>query len=173
MCWGSLIANLGRMRKWANDGDVIAVMQAMATLRRATAIPSAYVDGLQDELLQLIGKPDSVPLTSVYLAFHGPEERATFVKVGVARNVKSRMRQLYTGSPMPRLWTFALALKSRDLAYKVEGALHAHLRDTGSSGEWFALHGLTHQAAEQFAASLAEVAEMASGRPAVFKQVEV
>lgn len=160
------------MRKWANDNDVMAVLKAITALRRAEALPSAYVDGLQDELLQFIGKPNSVPLTSVYLAFHGLDDRATFVKVGVARNVKSRMRQLYTGSPMPRIWTFVLELKSREMAYRVEGALHAHLRETGSSGEWFTRHSLTLQAAEQFAASLAEVAGVVTGRDAIFKQVE-
>lgn len=172
--WGSIVVGLESMRGFASPSSAYAVWIAINSIRRAKCFPEAYVDGLADEMFQMLGqKPPRATSASVYLAFHGADDRAAFMKAGVAVDVKKRMRALYTGCPLPRLWTFSADFKSRGQAYKVEAALHRHLSDAGTSGEWFQVHGLSEEAAEMFAESLAEVASIESGMEVKFDRAEV
>jgi hypothetical protein len=168
-----LVAGLANMRSAAHAQQVGMVIMAVEQIRRAGCFPEAYVDGLRDEMLQMLGAAYPSDLTtSVYLAFHGLDGRAAFMKAGIAKDVKKRMRELYTGNPMPRLWTYSAKVEGRGLAYRVESALHEHLRETATSGEWFQVHGLSEDAAAMVADSLSEVASQAANRPVVFKRQE-
>ena len=161
------------MRDRATSNNAHSIVMALWTIRRTRCFPEAYIDGIQDEMLQMLAQtPPRAATASVYLAFHGLEDRAAFLKVGVAVDVKKRMRELYTGNPMPRLWTFAAEFHSRSMAYRVEAALHHHLRHTSTSGEWFQVHGLAEDAAAMFAASLAEVATETAEKSVEFAKAE-
>jgi hypothetical protein len=147
-------------------------MQAVKFLR-GTSLPESYVDGIQDELLQMICQPIPKDFhVHVYLAFHGMEGRASFLKIGVARSVKSRMSSLSTGNPMPRIWTYATALSCRQKAHKVERALLTHMAESRVNGEWVNVHGLSGEAALGVVASLAEVAASVVKEPIDFRPVE-
>lgn len=167
--FSGLIQGLYSMRSASTVSDGIGVMKAIAHLRKVGTLPEAYVDGIQDELLQLICQPIPQEVhVNVYLTFHGLENRASFLKIGVARNVRSRMKELSTGNPLPRIWTFASGYSSRQKAMKVERALLEHMSHSRVNGEWVQVHGLSFDAAEAVVASLAEVASAAVSEPADF-----
>lgn len=161
----SLLSGLQMMRSSLTGKEIGAIGRAIAHLRQ-TRLPKAYVDGIQDELLEMVAS--RMATTIVYLAYHGEGERAAFVKVGIAGDIKARMRQIYTGNPLPRLWTFAAAFPSRAAARSVESALHLHLSSESSSGEWFRVHGMALDAATTFSESLAEVASNVVGTTVSF-----
>lgn len=166
-----LVIGLERMRKSA-AGDAYRIMQAVKFLRD-TSLPEAYVDGIQDELLQMLCQPVPKDLhIHVYLAFHGTEGRASFMKIGVAKNVKSRMSSLATGNPMPRIWTYATPLSCRQKAHKVESALLSHMAGSRVNGEWVNVHGLSEEAALGVVGSLAEVAGAVVREPIEFRRIE-
>lgn len=169
--WAKIVEGFAYMRGGVNAGKAHRVWAVMNSIRRAKCFPDAYLDGVLDEMFQMLAQPlPREARASVYLAFHGLENRASFLKVGVAVDVKKRMRELYTGNPFPRLWTFEAELPSRSAAYRTEGALHHHLRPANTSGEWFQVHGLSESAACGFAESLAEVATEMAGASVEFKR---
>lgn len=166
-----IVAKLALAKGSATAKDVGHIAHAIAALRRVTVFPAAYVDGLQDELLGMIGRAAVGDTTHVYLAFHG-EDRGSFLKVGVASNVKSRMGQISTGNPLPRLWVFSCALASRKKAERVEAALLAHMRESRITGEWVKVPGLNRKEAGKVVESLSEVAAEAYGSPVCFRETE-
>lgn len=169
----AVMDGLYMMRTVASPAKAYSVFQAIRIIRRAGCFPEAYVDGLQDEMLQMLGQPPPrEAIASVYLAFHGLGDRSQFLKVGLASDVKKRMRELYTGNPMPRMWTFASEFTSRSLAYRVERGLHEHLKDSATSGEWFQAQ-LSQEAADMFAQSLSEVATMIADQPVAFAKLGI
>lgn len=174
MSLARLIGEIHAARGKTTSADALAIVKAIQKLRQVRCLPQAYVDGIQDELLRFIDQPlPAGAMTSVYLAFHGIDNRAAFMKAGVAANVRSRMKELYTGNPLPRLWTFTVALPNRNLAYRVEAAIHDHLRHTRTSGEWFQVHGLSHEAAVSFVESLSELVTDIAKRHLTFALAEV
>lgn len=164
-----LLDGIAFMRGRATSNSAHSIVMALWTIRRAKCLPDAYLDGIQDEMLQMLAQPPPRnAIACVYLAFHGLNDRAEFLKIGVAADVKKRMRELYTGNPLPRLWTFSAEFNSRSLAYRVETALHKHMRHEGTSGEWFKVRGFSEDVAEQFVSSLAEVAGEVAEKPVGF-----
>jgi hypothetical protein len=158
-----LCANFRRMREGTTNEDLMWIDQAHRTLRRSR-LPAAYVDGIRAELLQMIGMT-KVDETFVYLAFWGMDGRSEFLKIGVAKDVKRRMGDIHSANPMDRLWTFKMPLDTRGEAMQVESALLRHMAKDRVTGEWIRLSGCSAQACEAIAASLAEVAAAARGRP--------
>lgn len=168
----ALMGGFAGMRKATSTRDAILVVQAIQTLRK-TKLPDAYVDGVQDELLEMVGQ--TVPkdmLVHVYLTFHGAEDLATYMKVGVARDVSNRLSTLATGNPLPRLWAFKAPFIDRNYAMRVEAALLRHMNADRVTGEWVRVGGLSRSAADSVVESLAEVAGIACGRDVVFSQFE-
>lgn len=163
-----LVARFHEMKQGARPKDVIAVMQAMRYLRKS-CLPEAYLDGLQDELIQMIGQPiPEKAQTWVYLAFHGAESRAEYMKIGVARNVRARMSGISTGNPLPMLWTYKAAFAGRHHALKVERALLGHMGPDRVKGEWVKVAGLSESASCAIVDSLAEVASESTTQPVAF-----
>lgn len=138
---------------------VTAIAEAMSKL----PLPAAYVDGVKVELLQMLGMPGRIDMTSVYLAFYGDSDRANYLKIGVAKDVRARMRGIATGNPLPRLWTFEAVFASRQVAADVEAALIRHMSPDKIHGEWVKVGSLSEQAALAVVSSLAEVASHTFG----------
>lgn len=171
--YAALAVNLSLRRERVAMKYVHNVMRAIELLRRS-GLPEAYVDGIQDEVLEMTcSHRPAWKRDHVYLAFHGQGGRASHMKIGVAADVKKRMAALYTGNPLPRLWVFAAPLSSRMTAGKVEQALLAHMSVDRSSGEWVRVDGLSETAAVCVVESLAEVASMHTSHPVEFERVEV
>lgn len=167
-----LMYGLMGMRAAGKPKDAGFVMCAMERLR-ATQLPEAYLDGIQDELLQMVCAPiPKSALVSVYLAFHGTDDRASYMKIGVARNVRARMSGLSTGNPLPRLWTYAASFAGRHRAVKVEGALLSHMGNDRVKGEWIRVGGLSAEAAAAIVESLSEVAAAEMSQPVQFIRQE-
>lgn len=163
-----LVANFHGMKQAARPKDVVAVVKAMSNLRNS-CLPEAYVDGLQDELIQMIGQPiPEEARTYVYLAFHGAEGRAEYMKIGVAGNVRARMGGISTGNPLPLLWAYKAPFAGRHLALKVEKALLGHAGSDRVKGEWVKVAGLSESATCAVVDSLAEVAAQNTTQPVAF-----
>ena len=168
---GGLVLGITGLRGCWSAGDVARLCMAVTYLRRLP-LPGAYVDGLQDELFQMIGQ--TVPpeeKIKVYLAFYGCGERASFLKIGVAKNVKNRIASFSTGNPLINVWTFAADIGGRQRAMGVESALLKHLVADAAQGEWIKVQGLTESASLAFVDSLAEVATETRGQPVTFERV--
>lgn len=167
----TLIANLYHMRGEWRPAQVARLCCVVAELRKLP-LPPAYVDGLQDELFQLIGQTmPSEETVKVYLAFYGNSERAEFLKIGVAKNVRNRLGAFTTGNPMPNLWTYSAVIGSRSSAMSVESALLTHMAEDKAQGEWISVRGLSEAAALAVAQSLGEVASETRGKPIAFERV--
>lgn len=126
--------------------------------------PPGYLNSLRQEMAAVLleHSEDSSSPTCVYLTFFGVDDRASHMKIGVARDAKSRLGSIRTGNPIPHLWTFTTTFKSRQMAMRVERALLRHMSPDRAEGEWVNVSGLSEQAAEAVAGSLAEVARAIS-----------
>lgn len=168
---GAVIAGLYEMKQFARPSDAVGVVKAISSLRK-TCLPDAYVDALEDELLQMISQPFPAAMTvNVYLSFHGAESRATYMKVGVARNVTARMREIATGNPLPRLWTYSAPFGGRSRAMRIERLLLDHMGADRVKGEWVKVAGLSESAAQSVVESLAEVASAHASQPVAFSRL--
>lgn len=61
-----------------------------------------------------------------------------YLKIGVAKNVRQRMRELQTGNPF-ELKLEGAAIVDSIAAFGVETALHDGLRNRAALGEWFSI----------------------------------
>lgn len=59
------------------------------------------------------------------------------IKIGIAKNVKRRMRALQTNNPMRLEYYFGLKVESIDDARIIERELHEVFKDDRLCGEWF------------------------------------
>jgi len=153
---------LKRMQGRTSDADILKIEWAVRIIKR-TVLPAAYVDGIRAELLLMVGKPDA-DLTYVYMTFWGMEDRADYMKIGIAKNVRKRMSGAHTDNPMNRLWTFTIPLPTRSEAMTVEAALLQHMAHSRITGEWVKLSKFSEQACKAMADSLAEVASVVCDR---------
>jgi predicted GIY-YIG superfamily endonuclease len=64
-------------------------------------------------------------------------ESGGYFKIGVADNIKTRLKNLQTGNPHPIRLRQSFNLGTRDAAIQVEKGLHKLLRPINKSGEWF------------------------------------
>lgn len=168
----ALVYGMKALKTAGGRKNALEVMYAMSRLRK-TNFPEAYLDGLQDELLALAC--EQVPkdyIYHVYLTFHGESGVATYMKVGMSKNVKSRVESFATGNPLPALWTYAVSFVGRHMAYRIESVLHSHLNDDRVKGEWFRVPMVDADSARDLADELAKVASPHTTQPVIFNLVE-
>lgn len=150
--------------------DALNAARAVDALRE-TSLPKSYVDGIEDELMRIMGqKLRHLPKTSVYLAFYGEGERADYMKVGVSRNVHARMKGIRTGNPLPLLYLYSVLLDGRRKALSVESAILDHVDGSRITGEWARLGRMSEGAVEAVVESLGEVASQTAGQQVKFKR---
>ena len=172
---GPVLTSLEKMREATRPGDLMQLNSAMAELAKLP-IPPAYLNGLRDELSSLLfgTKYDyRAYVANVYLAFFGDpgSDRASYLKVGIAKDVFARMLSHSTSNPLTRMWVFAAGFDTRGFAQTVEAGLLKHLDPDRVKGEWVHVHGVAEDAAAVIVESLAEVAADIHGAPVRFKRV--
>jgi hypothetical protein len=133
--------------------------------------PPGYLDELRTDMLKALMRGKRVT-TPVYLSFYGVGDKASHLKIGVAKSVKSRMSSIKTGNPLPRLWTYAAMLPAKADALAVESALLHKMASDRAHGEWVHVHGLSESAALAVVSSLEEVASGMHGYPVQFDRHE-
>lgn len=142
-------------------GDVSSVYDAFDILR-GLPFPPGYVDSLRGDVLKVLRAGMPSKPTFVYLAFYGVNNKATHLKIGVAKNVKARLSGIKTGNPLPNLWTFTAGYSTRGDALAVEAALIAHMSANSVHGEWVSVGSIAECAAASIVESLADVAATVS-----------
>lgn len=155
--FNGIAKRINKLRKLARPGDVSRVCACIESIRDLPFTPG-FLDSVREDLLAALGAAANGQTTYVYLAFYGSDDRADYLKIGITRNVKSRIIGIRTGNPLPNLWTFSARLRSREEAAIIEAALLQHMSLDRVSGEWVRVHGIGRSAAIAIAESLAEVA---------------
>lgn len=153
--------------------DTCEIMQAIEEAferMRSAGIPAGVLEPLRLPLCDaaVTARSGRVDRTNCYLAFYGIGDRASFLKIGVAKNVARRISALSTANPMPCLWAYSASLITRPMAMAVESMLLQHLASDKAQGEWINLHGISEQVAEEIVKSLAEVASHGAREPVNF-----
>lgn len=154
-------------------GSIGRVEAAIETLRD---LPFAYgyLDSLREEILTALYKrKHKHGCVFVYLAFYGNENKASFLKIGIAANVQSRLRGIKTGNPLPNVFTYAARFETRQEAAAVESALLDNMSPDGVHGEWIDVHGMAYAAVSAVVESLAEVASDVDGSEVHFNSLGV
>lgn len=93
-----------------------------------------------------------------YLAFHGIDGVAQFVKVGMTRHPEQRMYNMATGNPLDCLWVYVCQLQTASAAYGVEQKLLRHMASHKRRGEWLSIGAADEAMAASIAQGLADVA---------------
>jgi hypothetical protein len=117
-----------------------------------------FREGLAEWLKRIIDKPKRVKPSpnapeggvKVYIMEETP---GGFLKVGTARDVSARRRELQVGNPRPLRVYFTLKFEDRRAAEAVEVGAHKLLHNCRQKGEWFACNLDTAKAAIIRAAS--------------------
>lgn len=104
-----------------------------------------------------------------YLAFHGMDGVAQFMKIGMTNHPERRMYGMATGNPLDCLWVFAGILPSRRAAYHVEQTLIRHMAEYRRRGEWIVVQNIDANLATSMARQLGMVAKEAEASFAEFK----
>lgn len=161
---------LSAMRR-SQPGDIATIYSAMDKLSSLPLLPS-YINGLRDELMYMVtGKGKLLQhQASTYLCFYGEGDRASYFKIGIARDVKSRLATHATSNPLTSLWNFAAGFHTREDALSVEAALLRHMKDDRASGEWVRCGSVSESVAAEIADSLAEVASQVIGQTVIFER---
>jgi len=155
----------------------IGLIEAMQALEEAfdklesVGFPAERLGMMKYELFKSWAGNQSAYFGSIrhcYLAFYGDGGEAKYVKVGISRDPKRRVKDFVTGNPLRVQWAFAAEIEG---AREVELALHDHLRNYNTQGEWFALGGLTEPQVCAFVARMAEVASGVAGSQVVFHRI--
>jgi hypothetical protein len=76
-------------------------------------------------------------LTSPHYIYFIRADRTDNVKIGVSRNVRTRLRELQTGNPEPLSVEHVIPYASAYKAYAVEDALQEQFAARRLAGEWF------------------------------------
>lgn len=168
--FNELARKIARLPKLLKPGDICRVSAAISGLRDLP-FPPGYLDEALGDMLKTLRGSKAVS-THVYLSFYGGGRVASYMKVGIAKNVKARMSGIKTGNPLTRLWTYSARFRSRDDAAAVEAAILAHLAGDSVHGEWVNVHGLSREAAFALVESLAEVAAEVDGYDVHFTPAE-
>lgn len=167
--FNQIAKNIVRFTGKYRAGSFLKIYEAMELLRELP-FPPGYVDSLRDDALKVLQAGDSAKPTFVYLAFYGDNNKATHLKVGVAKDVTARLAGIRTGNPLPLLWKFTALYPSRRDAMAVESALLAHLSADSIHGEWVGVGTLSANASVAIVDSLSDVAETVSGYHIHFQQ---
>ena len=64
-------------------------------------------------------------------------DKKRYVKIGVARNVKSRIKTLQTGNPYKLKVLSVIKCSGQKEAYALEARLHKFFKKNHFNGEWF------------------------------------
>lgn len=173
--FGPVLTGLEKMREAYLPADLHRLNAILVEMSHLP-IPQACIDGIRDELMALVCGTNYTYRSytaNVYLAFFGDAdaERASYMKVGIAKDVASRMLSHSTSNPLTQRWVFAAGFNTRQEALAVEAGLLRHQRDDRVKGEWVNVHGVSESAAASIADSLAEVASEIHGAPVRFKRV--
>lgn len=75
----------------------------------------------------------------VYFIEANNGKRRSPVKIGVAGNLRRRLKDLQNGNHMMLTIKASVKLKDREDAFKFESMMHSLVRSCHSSGEWFEL----------------------------------
>lgn len=94
-----------------------------------------------------------------YLAFHGLDDIAQFVKVGMTRHPEQRLYGMATGNPLDCLWVFVCRAPTTRAAYHIEQTLLRHLSEHKRRGEWITLGSINAEAAAALARSMGDLAK--------------
>lgn len=170
---GPVLDGFKAMRSNFRAGDVARIHQAVETLRELP-LPPSYLDGIRDELVQMCTGRGKITYyaSCVYLAFYGEGARATYLKIGIAKDVRARLKSHTTSNPIPMLWAYFAGFDARTEATKVESALLNHMKADRIHGEWVSVGEIAQAAATAIVESLAEVASDATGGPVQFEPFE-
>jgi len=77
-------------------------------------------------------------MSNVYIMVAQNQQlKYSFAKIGVARDIESRIKQLQTGCPFKIGTAFGVKFDDEKLAYRVEAAIHKILESNNTHGEWF------------------------------------
>lgn len=159
--WQRVAEAVRRTGGATRPGDIAGIYGAMEALRHLP-FPPGFLDSVRDQMVEALrgeAKTAAHPL-SVYLAFHGTDDLATYMKVGIAKSVTARMSALKTGNPLTRLWTFSAVLPDRKSAYRLEQGILKHLSSSKAEGEWVQVRCTGFAAAIEIVASLEEFARV-------------
>src|ERR1044072_1145144 len=108
----------------------IALDDAFAMLR-SVGVPADFLESMRVQAFWETAKaarPGEIDRTFCYLGFYGADNRASFMKVGIAKNVGKRLSAIATGNPLPCLWTFQAQFVHKHIARAVEARLLRHMR---------------------------------------------
>ena len=61
----------------------------------------------------------------------------SYIKIGMSNSPVARLGQILTGCPIKPISFACVELRTRDRARRAEAALHRHLEEWRSTGEWF------------------------------------
>lgn len=171
--FNDIARRIAKLKKRQRLGDYSLVAYVLSELG-SLPFPPGYLDSVRDEMFCTLRTGGGTPsMTSVYLAFYGLEDRASHLKIGIAKDVRSRLSNIKTGNPLPNLWTYTAPFPNRKYAAAVESALLSHMSKDSAHGEWINLGGISDQAAEAIVASLADVATEIHGDSVQFHRFKV
>lgn len=149
-------------RKKYRAGSFVRAAEILDALHEL-GLPPGYVESIRSDVFKVLKDGHAYAPSNVYLAFFGLDNKATHLKIGVAKDVKKRMGGIRTGNPLPNLWTYSATYETRRDAFAVESAILAHMAADSVHGEWVSVGSISERAAEAIVESLADVAEAAAG----------
>lgn len=153
----------GMIRASTQTSGSLVTVYDIAEQMRGLPFPPGYVDTLRDEMLSVLKTGIPAKPTFVYLAFYGFNDKATHLKIGVAKDVSARMASIRTGNPLQNLWTYTAAYSTRADALQVESALLAHMSADSVHGEWVSVGSIDNHEASAVVESLSDVAAEVAG----------
>ena len=112
----------------------IAIAEAGENPIRLSIFDPTYIDACLDEFY-LDPKKNQAP---AFVYFVSDSE---FIKIGVADNLKRRLKEIQMGNPRRCEIVAAFPCKSKSAAHQAEGLLHSIYRDYRMNGEWFNILG--------------------------------
>lgn len=77
----------------------------------------------------------------VYFIYCGDHKNAP-VKIGVTRDIESRVSALQTGNPYQLICKAFIPCSNKDQAYRLESFLHRQFKKSRLIGEWFKLYSV-------------------------------
>ena len=102
----------------------------LSTGERTRSI-EGLLNALKVETAKVVQETDGTPMV-LYVLKAGP-----FIKIGVAKSITNRLKQVQTGNPYVVEVARTYVLNSEEKARAIEAALHAKYASYKAAGEWF------------------------------------
>lgn len=102
----------------------------LSTGERTRSI-EGLLNALKAKTAKVVQEIDSTPMV-LYVLKAGP-----FIKIGVAKSITNRLKQVQTGNPYVVEVAKTYVLSSEEKARAVEATLHAKYISSKAAGEWF------------------------------------